>query len=108
MSAQIRPTRIDITDRFPMVAFKIRADGNPSRAEVAIGVDPSLFTFDGKKNRTAANFYSTRGNGGVRFSDGEAGATARLASLCLPKCWRASSATRSCISAWRPPTMEAR
>jgi N-acetyl-anhydromuramyl-L-alanine amidase AmpD len=75
MPAQIRPTRLDVTDRFPMVAFRIRADGAVSQAEVAIAVDPVLFSPEGKKNRTAANFYSTRGNGGVRFDGGEAGFT---------------------------------
>ncbi|MEO8752544.1 MAG: hypothetical protein ABI624_07695, partial [Casimicrobiaceae bacterium] len=75
MPAQIRPTRLDVTDRFPMVAFKIRADDTTSQAEVAIGVDPALFLPEGKKDRSAANFYSTRGNGGVRFQAGEAGFT---------------------------------
>ncbi|HWH42704.1 MAG TPA: papain-like cysteine protease family protein [Usitatibacter sp.] len=75
MPAQIRPTRLDVTDRFPMVAFRIRADGAASQAEVAVAVDPVLFSPEGRKNRTAANFYSTRGNGGVRFDRGEAGFT---------------------------------
>jgi Papain-like cysteine protease AvrRpt2/Trypsin-like peptidase domain/Protein of unknown function (DUF3238) len=75
MPAQIRPTRLDVTDRFPMVGFRIRADGGPSQAEVAIAVDPALFAPDRKKDRTAANFYSTRGNGGVRFQGAEAGYT---------------------------------
>jgi N-acetyl-anhydromuramyl-L-alanine amidase AmpD len=75
MPAQIRPTRLDVTDRFPMVAFKIHADQGTSQAEIAIGVDPALFFSEGQKNRTAANFYSTRGNGGLRFRAGEAGYT---------------------------------
>lgn len=75
MPAQIRPTRLDVTDRFPMVGFRIRTDGGPSQAEVAIAVDPALFAPDRKKDRTAANFYSTRGNGGVRFQGSEAGYT---------------------------------
>ena len=75
MPAQIQPTRLDVTDRFPMVAFRIRADGNPRQAEVAIGTEPGLFTFEGKKNRTAANFYSTHGNGGARFAGSEASFT---------------------------------
>jgi N-acetyl-anhydromuramyl-L-alanine amidase AmpD/V8-like Glu-specific endopeptidase len=75
MPAQIRPTRLDVTDRFPMVGFRIRSDGGPSQAEVAIATDPDLFTPDHKKDRTAANFYSTRGNGGVRFQGTEAGYT---------------------------------
>jgi N-acetyl-anhydromuramyl-L-alanine amidase AmpD len=75
MPAQIQPTRIDVTDRFPMLAFKVKADQNVSQAEIAIGVDPTLFTADGKKNRTAANFYSTHGNGGMKFDRGLAGYT---------------------------------
>src|SRR5260221_10500968 len=75
MPAQIRPTRINVSDRFPMVAFKIFADGSTSQAEVAIGADPGLFSPEGKKNRTAANFYSTRGDSSVRLAAGEAGYT---------------------------------
>ena len=75
MPAQISPTRNDVTDRFPMVAFRIRADGGTTRAEVAIGADPALFTPEGRKNRTAANFYSTKGNGAVRFAGDEASFT---------------------------------
>ena len=72
MTAQLRFSRIDVTDRFPMVALKIRDDGRPSQAEVAIGTDPALFKPDGKKDRNAANFYSTKGNGAVRFAGNEA------------------------------------
>jgi hypothetical protein len=75
MPAQIQAIRLDVTNRFPMVAFRIRADGDPRQAEVAIGTDPSLFSSEGKKNRTAANFYSTHGNGGVRFAGREASFT---------------------------------
>ncbi len=75
MPAQIQAIRLDVTDRFPMVAFRIRADGDPRQAEVAIGTDPGLFTSEGKKNRTAANFYSTHGNGGLRFAGREASFT---------------------------------
>ena len=75
MPAQIRPTRLDVTDRFPMVAFRIHADGGTKLAEVAIGADPALFTPEGARNRTAANFYSTKGNGAVRFAGDEASFT---------------------------------
>jgi hypothetical protein len=68
MSSQIRPTRLDVTDRFPMLAFKILADDDVSHAEVAIATDPALFSTDGKAKRTRNNFYSTRGNGGVLIS----------------------------------------
>jgi N-acetyl-anhydromuramyl-L-alanine amidase AmpD len=73
MPAQIRPTRIDVTDRFPMVGFKILADRDTQQVEVAIGDDPDLFSAEGKKNRSTNNFYSTRGNNGLRLSGGEGG-----------------------------------
>jgi hypothetical protein len=75
MPAQIRPTRLDVTDRFPMLGFRIRDDARPSQAEVAIAADPSLFTPEGKANRTAANFWSSRGNGALRFQGEEASFT---------------------------------
>lgn len=75
MPAQIRPTRLDVTDRFPMLGFRIRDDGRPSQAEIAIAADPSLFTPEGRANRTAANFWSSRGNGAVRFQGDEASFT---------------------------------
>jgi N-acetyl-anhydromuramyl-L-alanine amidase AmpD len=72
MPAQVRFSRLDVTDRFPMLSLKIRDEGRPSQAEVAIGTDPALFTPEGKKQRNASNFYSTRGNGAVPFSRDEA------------------------------------
>lgn len=68
MSAQIRPTRLDVTDRFPMLVFKILADDDVSQAEVAIATDPALFSTDGKAKRTRSNFYSTHDNGSVPIS----------------------------------------
>ena len=75
MLAQIRPTRIDVTDRFPMVGFKILADRDTAQAEVAIAIDPNLFSAEGKKNRNTDNFYSTRGSNGLRLNGGEGGIT---------------------------------
>ncbi len=57
MSAQIRPNRLAINDRFPMLGFTIRTDGEPRRAEVTIATSPDLFS--NKAARTSANFFST-------------------------------------------------
>ena len=72
MAAQVRFSRLDVTDRFPTVSLKIRDEGRPSQAKVAIGTDPTLFTPEGKEKRNAFNFYSTRGNGAVHFVRDEA------------------------------------
>jgi hypothetical protein len=72
MPAQIRPTRLEVSDRFPMLGFNIRADeGSLRRAEVAIGADPGLFGPEGKAERSSANFYSTRGGGQLTLARGE-------------------------------------
>ena len=72
MAAQIRPTRLEVTDRFPMLGFTIRTDGTPTRAEVVIATDPDLFRPDHKDARNAANFFSSRGHGAVSVPRGEA------------------------------------
>ncbi|CAN7556635.1 DUF3238 domain-containing protein [Phenylobacterium sp. LjRoot225] len=72
MVAQIRPNRLDVNDRFPMLGFTIRADGPPQRAEVALATDPALFRADGKAKRTASNFYSSRASGPLSIPRGEA------------------------------------
>src|SRR5258705_539547 len=78
MAAQIRPTRLEINDRFPMLGFTIRTDGTPQRAEVAIATDPGLLSAQGKARRTPSNFYSSRATGPLSIPRGEAvyGATA--------------------------------
>jgi V8-like Glu-specific endopeptidase/N-acetyl-anhydromuramyl-L-alanine amidase AmpD len=63
MPAQIRPNRLEVNDRFPMLGFTIRTHGEPKRAEVAVATDPSLFTPAGKAKRGQSNFYSSRGIG---------------------------------------------
>ncbi len=72
MPAQIRPTRLEVSDRFPMLGFSIRAEGPPQRAEVVLGSEPGLFGPDGKARRTTANFYSTRAAGPLKIAGGEA------------------------------------
>jgi len=60
MTAQIRPNRLEVNDRFPMIGFTIRSDSAPTRAEVAVATDPALFQQDRKQDRTLSNFYSSR------------------------------------------------
>jgi N-acetyl-anhydromuramyl-L-alanine amidase AmpD len=72
MASQIRPNRIEINDRFPMIGFTIRTDGGPKSFEVAIASEPSLFKPDAKSRRTRANFYSSRARGPVTAARGEA------------------------------------
>lgn len=72
MAAQIRPNRLEVNDRFPMLGFTIRTDGTPQRAEVAIATDLALFRPEHKGQRTAANFYSSRAGGALSVPRGEA------------------------------------
>ncbi|MDQ1289879.1 MAG: hypothetical protein QG622_3445, partial [Actinomycetota bacterium] len=76
MPARIRPNRLDVTDRFPMLGATILSDG-PGRgdgpacvAEVVIATDPELFT--AKDRRTPSNFYSSREHGLLSVPGGEA------------------------------------
>ncbi|WP_266170735.1 papain-like cysteine protease family protein [Dyella subtropica] len=61
MAAQLRPNRMAVTDRFPMLGFTIRVGRAPSVAEVAIATDPALFTR--KEGRTSSTFYTSREDG---------------------------------------------
>jgi N-acetyl-anhydromuramyl-L-alanine amidase AmpD len=70
MAAQIRPNRLDVTDRFPMLGFTIRTDSPPRVAEVVVATDPELFT--AKEKRTSSNFYSSREHGLLSIPGGEA------------------------------------
>src|SRR5262245_61139216 len=72
MNAQIRPNRLEVSDRFPMVGFTIRTDEPRARAEVAIAVDPSLFLPEMKPKRTLATFYCSRASGPLFVPRGEA------------------------------------
>ncbi|PCE24674.1 N-acetylmuramoyl-L-alanine amidase [Burkholderia ubonensis] len=72
MASQIRPNRIEISDRFPMIGFTIHADGGSKSYEVAIATDPSLFKPDARARRTRSNFYSSRARGPVTAARGEA------------------------------------
>lgn len=72
MNAQIRPTRLEVSDRFPALGFTIRTDEGRSRAEVAIATQPSLFLAEMKAKRTPSNFYSSRGSEQLALPRGEA------------------------------------
>ncbi len=72
MASQIRPTRLEVSDRFPMLGFTIRTDGTQKKCEVAVATDASLFSIDGKPHRSRDNFYSSRAVGPVVAARGEA------------------------------------
>jgi N-acetyl-anhydromuramyl-L-alanine amidase AmpD len=72
MSTRIRPNRLEVSDRFPMLGFTVRTDGNAKRYEIAIGTSPDLFGPDGKNRRSRSNFYSTRAAGPLPIERGEA------------------------------------
>jgi N-acetyl-anhydromuramyl-L-alanine amidase AmpD len=70
MAAQLRPHRLDVTDRYPVVAFTVRADDPPRVAEVVLATDPELFT--AKEKRTSSTFYSSREHGLLSIPSREA------------------------------------
>src|SRR4051812_10133195 len=70
MAAQIRPNRLDVTDRFPVLGFTIGTDSPPRVAEVVVATDPELFT--AKEKRTSTNFYSSREHGQLSIPKGGA------------------------------------
>jgi N-acetyl-anhydromuramyl-L-alanine amidase AmpD/uncharacterized protein YycO len=71
MPSQIRPNRLEVSDRFPMLGFTIRTDGDSKRYEVVIAAEASLFRPDAKLKRTRANFYSSRAIGLQPIDRGE-------------------------------------
>jgi hypothetical protein len=70
MQAQIRPNRLSISDRFPMLGFTIRTDGTPQRAEITVATDPALF--DNLEGRMPDTFFSTGSQGPLQVTGGEA------------------------------------
>lgn len=71
MTAQIRPNRMEVSDRFPMLGFSIRTDQPNVDAEVALATDVALFQPENQPRRTAANFYSSREGGTLAVPRGE-------------------------------------
>ena len=72
MATQIRPNRLEVSDRFPMLGFTVRTDGSAKRYEIAIGTSPELFGPDGRGQRNRGTFYSTRAAGPLPIERGEA------------------------------------
>lgn len=72
MSNQIRPTRLEVSDRFPMLGFAIRTDGQNRRYEVAVATEPGLFQPDAKTQRSRSTFFSSRVDGTIPAGAGEA------------------------------------
>jgi N-acetyl-anhydromuramyl-L-alanine amidase AmpD len=72
MPSEIRPTRLEISDRFPVAGFTVRTDTSPGWFEVAIATEPGLFKPDQKAKRTRSNFYSSRAGGPLPAERGEA------------------------------------
>lgn len=71
MTAQIRPNRMEVNDRFPMLGFSIRVDQLNTEAEVVLATDLALFDPQNKAKRTAANFYSSREGGTLLVPRGD-------------------------------------
>ena len=63
MPSTIRPNRTEISRTFPVLGFTISPSAVPARYEVAVATDPALFDGEAKARRSAANFYSTHGDG---------------------------------------------
>lgn len=72
MPSQIRPNRPEVSDRFPMLGFTIKTDGENKRYEVVVASDATLFRVDAKERRTKSNFYSSRAVGLQPIATGEA------------------------------------
>ncbi|MCG3158213.1 MAG: hypothetical protein DKINENOH_04854 [bacterium] len=71
MATMIRPTRMEVSDRFSVLGFTVTTGEHPW-FEVALATDPSLFRADQKNRRTHANFYSSREQGVLRVERGQA------------------------------------
>jgi hypothetical protein len=71
MPATLRPTRLEVSDRFPMLGFSIRNDAAAGRSELALASDPALFDAGNKAQRTQSNFYCNRATGGLPLARGE-------------------------------------
>jgi hypothetical protein len=71
MTAQIRPNRMEVSDRFPMLGFSVRVDEPNVEAEVVLANDISLFSGENRTKRTPGNFYSSRENGTLMVPRGD-------------------------------------
>ena len=71
MTAQIRPNRMEVNDRFPMLGFSVRVDEPNVEAEVVLANDISLFDPQNKARRNASNFYTSREHGTLMVPRGD-------------------------------------
>ncbi|MXP40727.1 hypothetical protein GRI75_03570 [Altererythrobacter soli] len=71
MTAQIRPNRMQVNDRFPMLGFAVRTAQPEVQAEVVLATAIDLFRPENRARRTAANFYSSREHGLLSVPRGE-------------------------------------
>ena len=71
MTAQIRPNRLEVSDRFPMLGFAIRTEEPNLDAEVVIANDIGLFEPANRARRSAANFYTSSEHGRLTVPRGE-------------------------------------
>jgi hypothetical protein len=71
MTAQIRPNRMQVNDRFPMLGFAVRTAQPDVQAEVVLASAIDLFRPENRARRTAANFYSSREHGLLSVPRGE-------------------------------------
>ncbi|MBB4838187.1 hypothetical protein HNP52_001238 [Sphingomonas kyeonggiensis] len=71
MTAQIRPNRMEVSDRFPMLGFAVRVDQPNVEAQVVLATDVTLFDGANKPRRTAANFYCSDEQGRLSVPRGD-------------------------------------
>ena len=71
MPAPIRPHRLEVSDRFPILGFTVNTDSQRRWFEVAVATEPRLFQSDAQTDRTHANFFSTRSSGPLLAERGE-------------------------------------
>jgi hypothetical protein len=71
MTAQIRPNRMEVSDRFPMLGFSVRVDKPNVEAEIVLANDIALFDSRNKGQRRTENFYSSRENGTLMVPRGD-------------------------------------
>jgi len=71
MTAQIRPNRMEVSDRFPMLGFAVRVDQPNVDAQVVLATDVALFDPGSRQHRTAANFYCSDEQGRLTVPRGD-------------------------------------
>lgn len=72
MASMIRPNRLEVSDRFPILGFTVHTDPSPQWFEVALATDPKLFRAEAKAQRNHTNFYSSHAAGALPAERGEA------------------------------------